>query len=76
MRRLAPVSSFRNRPIVVITLRVMNPVKHHAERDDYFLLSQPPSEGGRFHDGNAPAGAVAAALRLPAAVHRLEADAT
>ena len=47
--------------MVVITLRVMNPVRHHAERDDYFLLSQPPSKGGQFHDGTVPAGAVAVA---------------
>jgi hypothetical protein len=56
-----PVSFFRNQPIVVITLRVMSLVKHHAERDDYFLLSQPPSAGGPFYDGKASAGAVAAA---------------
>jgi hypothetical protein len=58
---LANFMTTMRRPIVVITLRVMNPGRHHAERDDYFLLSQPPSEGGQFHEGNAPAGAVAAA---------------
>jgi hypothetical protein len=40
MRQLTPVSFWRNQPIVVITLRVMNPVRHHEERDDYLLLSQ------------------------------------